>query len=171
MDEFDEFAGGGQDGSDGFDEADMDDAGPSSAFEDFDEAEDPADLDAFDFSDEETHPDLEAELDDVFDDGFESEFDENDFDDEPPAAPDDTAYAATYEDALVDQADNPAVFPPELDVDVPEPVDGYPWVDLDTLGQAETEPWMNTTDTSDYAAADLDDVASEALSRFWQQPM
>jgi len=72
---------------------------------------------------------------------------------------------------LVDEADNPPSFPPELDLDVPEPVDGYPWVDLDVLGSAEAEPWVNSgssVEASEYAIADVDDPAASALARFWQ---
>lgn len=178
MDEFDEFADGGSGPDDGFGSAMNDDAlgddpmgdaavdgdeDPSSPFDDFEDAPVPGgdDLDAFDFDD--TAGGLEDGIDDAFDV-------DDDFDDEPAeTGADETAYAATYEDALVADADNPAAFPPELDLDLPEPVDGYPWVDLDTLGQTETEPWVNTVESSDFAAADLDDVASEALSRFWER--
>ncbi|WP_026931629.1 hypothetical protein [Glycomyces tenuis] len=167
MDEFDEFADGAGGGPDGFDEAGMDDEHPSSAFDDFDDDEVPGETDleslAYGYGDDGEEAGLEDGIDDAFDV-------EADYDDEAPAAAaDESAYASTYEDVLVADADNPAAFPPELDLDVPEPVDGYPWVDLDTLGSAEAEPWVNTVDSSDYVAADLDDVASEALSRFWEQ--
>ncbi|HLU29363.1 MAG TPA: hypothetical protein VKZ65_13045 [Glycomyces sp.] len=166
MDDFDQFASG-EGGPDDF--GDMSDEGPSSPFDDWSEAEvpDEDDLASFDYefdeADEAGGPSLEDGVDDAFDVADE-------FEEEPPAAEsDETAYAATHEESLVAEADNPALFPPELDLDVPEPVDGYPWVDLDALGSAETEPWANTVETSDYAAADVDEVVSEALARFWSR--
>ena len=166
MDEFDGFAPDGE-GPDDFDDPGFDDeGGPSSAFDDLDDGDD---LDGFDdFVDD--GPDFEADLDS----GLEAEDDLGDGEQpeaeaEPdPAGADETAYAATYEDMLVADADNPPAFPPELDLDVPEPVDGYPWVDLDTLGESETEPWeVNTSGGADFAA-DVDDPAAGALARFWQ---
>lgn len=170
MDDFEQFASG-EGGPDDFGgPGDVSDEGPSSPFDDWSEPEvpDEDDLESFGYeefveSDEAGGP--------VLDEGLEDDFDvEGEFEEESPAADsDETAYAATYEDSLVAEADNPALFPPELDLEVPEPVDGYPWVDLDTLGSAETEPWENTVENSGYAAADLDEVVSEALSRFWSR--
>lgn len=166
MDEFDEFAADGDGAAGDFDDADMDDEGPSSVFDDFDDDEVPGETDlesfAYDY-DEEAEGGPADGIDDAFD--VDAEFDEE----VSGTENDETEYASTYEDVLVAEADNPAAFPPELDLDVPEPVDGYPWVDLDTLGSAETEPWMNTVESSDYAAADLDDIASEALAHFWER--
>ncbi|HEU5126606.1 MAG TPA: hypothetical protein VFU12_01350 [Glycomyces sp.] len=173
MDDFEQFAAGGE-GPDDFGETgDMSDEGPSSPFDDWSESEvpdDEGDLESLGYDWGETGGEdqtgLEAGIDDAFDV-------DDDFAEDPPAdqtgAGGEADYAATYEDALVAEADNPALFPPELDLDVPEPVDGYPWVDLDALGSAEAEPWVNTAESSDYAAADLDDVVAEALSRFWEQ--
>ncbi|GAB3233727.1 hypothetical protein GCM10027447_30300 [Glycomyces halotolerans] len=163
MDEFDRFDPDPT--GEPFDDPGLDDQTETSpAFDPFDDAEVPAgdDFDPFDDFDSgaetiETEPlgpfDVETDLDAP----------------EDPTGPgEETAYTATAEDLLVDRADNPPAFPPELDLDLPEPVDGYPWVDLDTLGAAETEPWVNTVDDSAFAEADLDDPAAEALARFWQ---
>lgn len=76
-------------------------------------------------------------------------------------------------------------FPPALDVgDLPEPVDGFPWVDAASLGTAdfttpETDP-VAAQDLAAYAATDLppgadgwetlaasDDPAVSALARWW----
>ncbi|GAA2320230.1 hypothetical protein GCM10009853_092950 [Glycomyces scopariae] len=160
MDEFDEFDPEGGDG----DFPDLDDDGQEApGFDEFDTGEVPDEdgLDAFAFDDD---LDEDAPLDEAFDAAFEDT--DTDADDEPGG--DETAYAATYEDLLLDEADNPPTFPPELDLDVPEPVDGYPWVDLDALGSAEAEPWVNSVDASEYAIADIDDPAAQALARFWQ---
>ena len=169
MDDFGPFdADAGDDDLDGSDfHGDFASGAESPDLDAFDEAEVPGDdLDAFDFDEAE-------DLDDL-DEGFmdeagavEAEYDE-------PAGEDESAYAATYEDLLLSEADNPPGFPPELDLDVPEPVDGYPWVDLDVMGTAESEPWVNgasasPVDASEYALADIDDPAPSALARFWQQ--
>ena len=87
-------------------------------------------------------------------------------------------------------------FPPPLDLDVrPEPADGYPWADPDTLGDPGHEPGYDATDygVTDHSGAppagDLyayagmdapppgvdpwghllasDDPATGALARFW----
>ncbi|GAB4003401.1 hypothetical protein GCM10029992_44930 [Glycomyces albus] len=169
MDEFDGF-GPGDEPTDGFDGGDFsDEAGPTSPFDDFDDEGGGEDLGGFDdFDDEPAEAaGIDAELEDEF--AVEDDFDGDQTDTGDGA--DETEYAATYEDMLVADADNPPAFPPELDLDVPEPVDGYPWVDLDALGESETEPWaVNTAAGSDFAATDLDDdPAAGALARFWQR--
>ena len=81
------------------------------------------------------------------------------------------------------------VFPPSLDVGpLPEPVDGFPWIDTARLGAdgpvpAEPVPVepVPAADLAGYAAADLppgadpwavlaasDDPATAALARFWR---
>jgi hypothetical protein len=80
-----------------------------------------------------------------------------------------------------------AVFPPAVHVgDLPEPVDGFPWIDTGTLGIVgldTAEATAGTADTADlaaYAEVDLppgvdpwavlaasDDPATSALARFW----
>ncbi|MFG3342077.1 hypothetical protein [Glycomyces sp. NPDC048151] len=167
MDEFDAFE---PEGNADFDAAgDFGDDADAPALDEFDDDAVPGedeDLDAFAFDDG-AEFDGEEPLDEDF--AVDAEFDEETAEDE--AAGDETAYAATYEDMLVDEADNPPGFPPELDLDLPEPVDGYPWVDMDVLGSAEAEPWVNTgstVDASEYAIADVDDPAASALARFWQ---
>jgi hypothetical protein len=163
MDEYDPFDP--EANTPDFDGADLDeaDAPDLDAFDDGEVPGDEEDLDAFAF-DEADETDLDEQLETDF--AVEADYDDETVEAEP--AGDETAYAATYEDLLLDEADNPPSFPPELDLDVPEPVDGYPWVDLDALGQAEAEPWMNTVEASEYAIADLDDPAASALARFWQ---
>ena len=168
MDDFDGFDadGPGAEFDDGLDD------GPASAFDDFDDQPETgeSDLDAFALDDPGSGGvdagqtgGLDPDIEDAFD--VDAEFD----DAEPAAEPaeDETAYTATYEDMVVAEADNPPAFPPELDMDVPEPVDGYPWVDMDTLGQTESDPWFNTVESSDFDTANVDGVVSEALSRFW----
>ncbi len=77
-------------------------------------------------------------------------------------------------------------FPPALDVDIPEPVDGYPWVDEGVLGHDALPPIDDTTgapdpaDLLEYAAEQppasgdawaallaSDDPATSALARWW----
>jgi hypothetical protein len=161
MDEFEPFD---PEANADFDADGLDD-GPDNTpdLDDFDDGEVPDDdlesfaFDGGDFADEEDAEEAFA---------VDAEYEDDEA--EEPASGDETAYAATYEDHLLDQADNPPGFPPELDLDVPEPVDGYPWVDMDVLGHAETEPWVNSVEASEYAIADIDDPAAQALSRFWQ---
>ena len=161
MDEFEPFD---PEANADFDADGLDDGADSTPdLDDFDDGEVPDDdLESFAFDD--GGDDFGDEDDEAF--AVDAEYE----DDEPeePSTGDETAYAATYEDHLLDQADNPPGFPPELDLDVPEPVDGYPWVDMDVLGHAETEPWVNSVEASEYAIADIDDPAAQALSRFWQ---
>lgn len=165
MDEFDAFD---PEGNADFDTGDLDDGADAPALDEFDDGEVPGedDLDAFAFDGEDT----DFDSDDALDEDFTAEYEADDTE-ATEAAGGEAPYAATYEDLLVDEADNPPSFPPELDLDVPEPVDGYPWVDMDALGSAEAEPWVNagsTVDASEYAIADVDDPAASALARFWQ---
>ncbi|MCC3763240.1 hypothetical protein K3N28_09170 [Glycomyces sp. TRM65418] len=166
MDEFEPFD---PESNADFDADDLDDDPEAPDLDDFDDEEDGDDLDSFAFADGEVDGFEGGELDEDF--TVDAEYDDADgFEDEAETEPggDETAYAATYEDLVLDEADNPPGFPPELDLDVPEPVDGYPWVDLDVLGHAEAEPWVNSVEASEYALADIDDPAAQALSRFWQ---
>lgn len=163
MDEFDAFE---PEGNADFDTGDLDDDADAPALDEFDAEEVPGDEDLEGFAFE--GDDFEG--DEALEEDFTVDAEYEEAEDEAPAG-DETAYAATYEDLLVDEADNPPSFPPELDLDVPEPVDGYPWVDLDVLGSAEAEPWVNSgssVETSEYAIADVDDPAASALARFWQ---
>ena len=163
MDEYDpfdpeastpDFDGGDLDGTDAPD------------LDEFDDGEVPGedDLEAFAFDGDD--PDVDDDLGGEF--AVDAEYDEEVEAEEGGPVGDEAPYAATYEDLLLGEADNPPSFPPELDLDVPEPVDGYPWVDVDALGEAESEPWVNTVEASEYAIADIDDPAAQALSRFWQ---
>jgi hypothetical protein len=82
------------------------------------------------------------------------------------------------------------VFPPAVDVGaLPEPVDGFPWIDTGSLGLVDPSAGHLPTgspepsELADYAAeelppgvdpwaalADSDDPATSALARFWGQP-
>ncbi|MFC7533125.1 hypothetical protein [Actinoplanes sp. GCM10030250] len=86
---------------------------------------------------------------------------------------------STFEDDVV--------FPPTLDVgDLPEPVDGFPWIDTGTLGVADAdgftpvEEQVNPGELAAYAGVDLpagadpwaalaadEDPATSALARWW----
>ncbi|WP_430782378.1 hypothetical protein [Actinoplanes sp. G11-F43] len=78
------------------------------------------------------------------------------------------------------------VFPPSLDVDLPEPVDGFPWVDTATLGVPDTAGFtvpatpVDPRELAAYAGIEIppgtdpwtvlaasDDPATAALARFW----
>jgi hypothetical protein len=79
-------------------------------------------------------------------------------------------------------------FPPAVDIDLPEPVDGFPWIDTGSLGVADIHAALDTTEPvhpaelAEYAGADLppgvdpwaaladsDDPATAALAKWWQQ--
>jgi hypothetical protein len=75
------------------------------------------------------------------------------------------------------------LFPPTLDVgDLPEPVDGFPWIDTTTLGSAasvfetledpvtpdELAAYAHTGQPADWAAlTESEDPATAALARWW----
>lgn len=80
------------------------------------------------------------------------------------------------------------VFPPALDVDLPEPVDGFPWIDTATLGAPDLTGFTAPLDPVDpgqlaaYAGVEIppgadpwtflassDDPATAALARWWTQ--
>ena len=114
--------------------------------------------------------------------------------DEPPADPQPEHTTAEIHDSVLEPADDPAgVFPPAVDVgDLPEPVDGFPWIDSGSLGLADpgtvhavnaaaTEP-VDPHELAEYAAtelppaadpwaalADSDDPATSTLARWFQQ--
>jgi hypothetical protein len=91
-------------------------------------------------------------------------------------------------DAAPDPGDDP-VFPPMVDVGpLPEPVDGFPWIDTGSLGLVGAGPVdagagpVDPQDLAGYAAADLppgvdpwaalagsDDPATSALARWWAE--
>ncbi|MGK5681509.1 hypothetical protein [Actinoplanes sp. URMC 104] len=91
------------------------------------------------------------------------------------------------DDDLTDGA--PDVFPPSVDVgELPEPVDGWPWIDTGSLGVVPAEALADTPDPvrpeelAAYAGADLtdaqdpwaalaadEDPATSTLARWWQQ--
>ena len=104
--------------------------------------------------------------------------------------------APTWEDPLPadhddvpdtpDTATDAAVFPPTVEIgDLPEPVDGFPWIDTATLG-AGTEAFTPPTDPvtaeqlAEYAGIEIppgadpwtvltnaEDPATAALARWW----
>ncbi|MFI5892143.1 hypothetical protein ACIA5D_18750 [Actinoplanes sp. NPDC051513] len=96
--------------------------------------------------------------------------------------------------SLSDISDLPGeeVFPPPVDVgELPEPVDGFPWIDSGSLGLADIAAALHDQEHIDpvrpeelaeYAATDLppgvdpwatladsDDPATAALAKWWQQ--
>lgn len=96
-------------------------------------------------------------------------------------------------DAVADVASLGELFPPPVDVGaLPEPVDGFPWIDPASLGDAVSVAplHMMRPDPAELAAyagvdvpdgdpddtdvwqrlAAVDDPATSALARFWQQP-
>ncbi|GAB2572185.1 hypothetical protein Aab01nite_03540 [Paractinoplanes abujensis] len=87
-------------------------------------------------------------------------------------------------------ADDPLdVFPPALDVgDLPEPVDGFPWIDTGSLGVVPAQALTGTPEPvrpeelAEYAGVDLppaqdpwaaladaEDPATSSLARWWQE--
>ena len=89
-------------------------------------------------------------------------------------------------DAIADPGHPGDVFPPAVDVGaLPEPVDGFPWIDTGSLGAVplDADGGAGAPDPAglaEYAAADLapgvdpwaelagsDDPATSALARFW----
>ena len=107
----------------------------------------------------------------------------------PVEAEHDMAAATDLPEVTEDPVD---VFPPAVDVgDLPEPVDGFPWIDSGSLGLADIAAALHEADTTEavqphelaeYAAADLppgvdpwaaladsDDPATSALARWWSQ--
>jgi hypothetical protein len=84
--------------------------------------------------------------------------------------------------AVVDDS----VFPPALDVDLPEPVDGFPWIDTTTLGAADPTGFLppvenvSAQELASYAGIEIpdgadpwtvlaasEDPATAALARWW----
>jgi hypothetical protein len=99
--------------------------------------------------------------------------------------------AATVHDPAPEPAGDPAepVFPPAVDVGaLPEPVDGFPWIDTGSLGVVDPaavhegiDP-VRPEELAEYAGADLppgadpwaaladsDDPATSALARWWSE--
>ena len=99
------------------------------------------------------------------------------------------AHTSEMPDLTEDPVD---VFPPSVDVGaLPEPVDGFPWIDSGSLGLADIQAALHEADATDpvqpaelaeYAATDLppgvdpwaaladsDDPATAALAKWWQQ--
>ncbi|MEU4238377.1 hypothetical protein [Actinoplanes sp. NPDC026619] len=115
----------------------------------------------------------------------------HDADDHAAAAEDTPVHADTHEPLPeADLSDN--VFPPAVDVgELPEPVDGFPWIDSGSLGLADIQAALHDAGPADpvqpselaeYAATDLppgadpwaalaesDDPATAALAKWWSQ--
>ncbi|GAB1640426.1 hypothetical protein [Krasilnikovia sp. MM14-A1259] len=108
---------------------------------------------------------------------------------DPPADPHLLGHVGTDPDAWDDTGADPAgVFPPALDVGpLPEPVDGFPWIDTGSLGLVDPAAVHLPVEHPDaaglaaYAGADLppgadpwqaladsDDPATSALARWWR---
>ncbi|GIE28188.1 hypothetical protein Ait01nite_012330 [Actinoplanes italicus] len=104
-----------------------------------------------------------------------------------PDLPDDVPDLPDVTD-LADQVTDDTAFPPALDVDLPEPVDGFPWIDTTTLGTADPTGFLPPVEhvTADelaaYAGIDIpegadpwtvlaasDDPATAALAKWWTQ--
>ncbi|MBB2948189.1 hypothetical protein FB565_007972 [Actinoplanes lutulentus] len=134
----------------------------------------------FDFDDHHDVPDVPDDLHHEIDhQAFEAE-DHHHFEEEhtPPEIPD----IPEIDEPVVTLAED--LFPPTLDIgDLPEPVDGFPWIDTTTLGSPDTtgftaqeDPvtpdelaaYAHTSGPADWTAlADSDDPATAALARWW----
>ncbi|WP_229074841.1 hypothetical protein [Actinoplanes sp. DH11] len=145
---------------------------------DFDDAHRPGEGPAFDepgFDDPHAAAQTGAAADDHFDLPGTPELPHFD----PPDTPDLPDVADPPDEV---PADDP--FPPALELgDLPEPVDGFPWIDTATLGTPDTggftpplDPvtpeelaaYAHTGGPADWAAlADSDDPATSALARWW----
>ncbi len=96
---------------------------------------------------------------------------------------------AALTDAAAVTEDPLDVFPPAVDVgDLPEPVDGFPWIDTGSLGVvpadalAETPDPVRPEELAEYAGVDLpeaqdpwaalaesDDPATSTLAKWWSE--
>jgi hypothetical protein len=96
-------------------------------------------------------------------------------------------HAADAHSAAADAYQDPAdVFPPTVEVgELPEPVDGFPWIDPATLGAPDlaghdTLPPVDPHELAEYAGTEIpegadpwtvlaasDDPATSTLARFW----
>jgi hypothetical protein len=142
------------------------------------------------------HDDFDLDLPDLPDDvhagaphtGLDLPDDTDDLPDDPPEThhdlPDDQPDLTDRTDTTT--ADDTA-FPPALDVDLPEPVDGFPWIDTTTLGAADPgfQPPLEHVTADELAAyagieipdgadpwtvlAASDDPATAALAQWWTQ--
>ncbi|XVU30289.1 hypothetical protein ACQPZJ_25330 [Actinoplanes sp. CA-054009] len=108
------------------------------------------------------------------------------FDDHPA---DDHAFDDHAEDPEPPVEDPVDVFPPQVDVgELPEPVDGFPWIDTGSLGVVPADALATPVDPvqpqelADYAGEQLppgvdpwaalsesEDPATSTLARWWQQ--
>ncbi|MGY0233649.1 hypothetical protein [Longispora urticae] len=89
-----------------------------------------------------------------------------------------------YPDDVASDGGPSDVFPPALDFDTPEPVDGFPWTDPTSLGTTgDYEPAVETPPVSELLAYDgldatdadpwttlenSEDPATSSLARFWR---
>jgi hypothetical protein len=86
-------------------------------------------------------------------------------------------------------ADTESAFPPAVEIDLPEPVDGFPWIDTGSLGVVDPtvlagthlEP-VDPHELAEYAGTELppgadpwatlaesEDPATSALARWWSE--
>jgi hypothetical protein len=128
----------------------------------------------------EVTPELQHEVEPDFQHDFEHDF------------PHDEAQpvVGTDPDALPDYDSTDTVFPPTVDVGpLPEPVDGFPWIDTGSLGVVDPAALHDTPadavdphELAEYAGtelppgvdpwatlADSEDPATSALARWWSQ--
>jgi hypothetical protein len=135
------------------------------------------------FDDQHPHwaePDHPPPVDDVTD---HQSADDQSADDHTPDAAD------TTHDSVPADPDPETVFPPAVDVGpLPEPVDGFPWIDTGSLGVVDPEAAQPAVDPVDphelaaYAGTELppgadpwatlagsDDPATAALARWWAE--
>jgi hypothetical protein len=133
--------------------------------------------------------------DDAPDPGLYHHVDTDDHTPEPVAAHDDDLHqpdvsADTTPHVLEPElTDTDPTFPPAVDIDLPEPVDGFPWIDTGSLGvidpatvaAAHYEP-VDPHELAEYAGTDLppaadpwatlaesEDPATATLARWWAE--
>jgi hypothetical protein len=112
---------------------------------------------------------------------------------QPAAVPDDVHDPDVHEPADVhlepELVDTDTAFPPAVDIDLPEPVDGFPWIDTGSLGVVDPAALTGTHlepvdphELAEYAGTELppgadpwatlaesEDPATAALARWWSE--
>ncbi|SNY44982.1 hypothetical protein [Paractinoplanes atraurantiacus] len=125
-----------------------------------------------------------------FEDHFEYEVDDHHTYDEPVHEPAEHVFDEPEHEVAELPADDPVdVFPPPVHVgELPEPVDGFPWIDTGSLGVVPADALVTPVDPvqpqelADYAGeqlppgvdpwaalADSEDPATSTLARWWQE--
>ncbi|MFC4068494.1 hypothetical protein [Actinoplanes subglobosus] len=138
------------------------------------------DDDAFDFDLPDDHAPVHEQLEPL-DDGHDHDtWDLPEVEHQP-----DLPHVPEVPDEIVAVADD-GVFPPALDVDLPEPVDGFPWIDITTLGAPDPTGFLppvenvSPEELASYAGIEIpdgadpwtvlaasEDPATAALARWW----